>query len=338
MTLRSFGLTLAVATVAAVPASPTAQDGGQSSAIVDLGTLGGPFSSACAINDHNHVVGIANVDSVTYRAFLWRDGRMEVLPTLPGGGFSGASGINDHGQIVGSATNALFESRAVMWEDGVIAELGELPAALNCAANAINKHGDVVGSCDRVEGGGGFLWRNGEMIDVGLLPGWTYTYPTSINDRGVVGTPLHSDGPASPFVWEDGVLTDFGGSGSASATALNERGQIAGWRFGAGLEHLATLWDDGGLIDLGLLPGQAFSQATGLNNRRVVVGRTGPRPFVWQDGVMHDLGTMPGAAEATPLAINDRGVAVGQGATAIGEAHAVMWPRAGRRPPGRVAR
>jgi probable HAF family extracellular repeat protein len=196
----------------------------------------------------------------------------------------------------------------------------------------------VVGSCDRVEGGGGFLWRDGQMIDLGVLPGWTYTYPTSINDRGVVaGTLLHSDGPASPFVWEDGVLTDVGTSGVAGIAALNERGQIAGWRLGAGLEPLAVLWDHRGVIDLGLLPGQAYSQAIGLNNRGVVVGRSGPRPFVWQDGVMRDLGTLPGTAGATPLAINDRGVAVGQGET-TGEPHAVMWPRAGRRPPGRVIR
>jgi probable HAF family extracellular repeat protein len=98
---------LALACVISRPALDTAV--GQES-IVDLGTLGGPFSSASAINNRGQIVGVSNTDPVTLRGFLWEEDAMTELGTLPGGHFSGASGINDRGQIAGTSTNELFEA------------------------------------------------------------------------------------------------------------------------------------------------------------------------------------------------------------------------------------
>ena len=56
----------------------------------------------------------------SYRAFVWRDGRMKDLGTLPGDTFSQALFINASGQIVGQSSNDdgsdIF--RACLWENG----------------------------------------------------------------------------------------------------------------------------------------------------------------------------------------------------------------------------
>jgi probable HAF family extracellular repeat protein len=301
-------------------------------AVVDLGTLGGPFSSANAVNDRNQVVGISYIDAISLRAFLWEEGRMIQLPSLDGGASSSANGINDKGQIVGSASDAAFKVHAVLWEDGRITDLGELPGALNCSATAIDNHGHVVGSCDGVEGGG-FFWRDGTMTPLGALPGRPLTYPTSINDHDVVvGAAINPEGEPRAFRWEAGVLTDLGEAGLLFATSINERGQITGSSSLPAFVNQAVLWTDGRLVGLGIPPGASYSQAFGLNNRGEIVGRTSAAPFIWSRGVMRALPVLQEGA--VPLAINDRGVAVGQGGgTTPGEAHALLWPKSSTRVP-----
>ncbi len=83
--------------------------------MVDLGTLGGRDSSAKAINNTGQVVGSSEVvwgHRWEERAFLWDNGRMIDLSSLPevqAAGWSklyDAMGINDHGQIVGYGIRA----------------------------------------------------------------------------------------------------------------------------------------------------------------------------------------------------------------------------------------
>ena len=75
-------------------------------AAIDIGTLGGPYTFATAINNRAQVVG-QSVDAAETRitAFLWQDGRMTDLNSLVDPDCAGhlvfANDINDAGRITG---------------------------------------------------------------------------------------------------------------------------------------------------------------------------------------------------------------------------------------------
>jgi probable HAF family extracellular repeat protein len=84
----------------------------------DLGTFGGPSSSAYDINNAGQVVGSAQVADGSPRAYLFEKGQMKAIPT-PEGAKSWASAINHHGLVLGSYevdrqhTSYLYDGTAV---------------------------------------------------------------------------------------------------------------------------------------------------------------------------------------------------------------------------------
>jgi probable HAF family extracellular repeat protein len=83
--------------------------------------------------------------------------------------------------------------------------------------------------------------------------------------------------------------------------------------------------------DLGVLPGNAESSATGINNPGQVVGYSsgpfGTRAFLWtRSGGMQDLGTLSGGSFSRAFAINDPGDVVGTSGSLLG-ARATLWAR-----------
>ncbi len=85
--------------------------------------------------------------------------------------------------------------------------------------------------------------------------------------------------------------------------------------------------------DLGVLPGDTASAATGINNPGRVVGYSsgprGTRAFLWtRNGGMEDLGTLPGGNFSRALAINEPGDIVGTSGSPLG-ARATLWARTG---------
>lgn len=84
----------------------------QDGRVSDLGTLGGAFSAALAINNRGHIVGWSTSDGQKAsrkgrKAFLYRNGRMTPLdhmlesPDRQAWKLREATDINDHGQITG---------------------------------------------------------------------------------------------------------------------------------------------------------------------------------------------------------------------------------------------
>jgi probable HAF family extracellular repeat protein len=84
--------------------------------MVDLGTLGGSYSSAAAVSPSGEVVGDTTIAANANRAFCWNRGTgMVALDTL-GGSFSSASAVNPSRLAVGSSTTASGELHATVWQ------------------------------------------------------------------------------------------------------------------------------------------------------------------------------------------------------------------------------
>jgi probable HAF family extracellular repeat protein len=114
-----------------------------------------PSSDASAVNSQVHVVGssdviVGNPDSlsayVTKHAFLWQNGAMADLGSLPGGRYSAALGMNSKDAAVGGSETA-GGFHAFVNQNGKMVDLGNLAQdpKLNSEAIGINDRGEVVG-------------------------------------------------------------------------------------------------------------------------------------------------------------------------------------------------
>lgn len=158
----------------------------------DLGTLGGLFSQAWAINNAGVIVGEAADASNFSRAFRYTDADGMVAMETLGGFFDAARAVNASGVAAGYASAPSSSMwRAARWSaSGAITDLGTLGGMVS-AAYGINDNGDIVGwSTDSANQSRAFLYSNGVMVDLNtLLPagsGWTLTHAYAINDAGVI--------------------------------------------------------------------------------------------------------------------------------------------------------
>jgi probable HAF family extracellular repeat protein len=124
----------------------------------DLGTFGGDTGTTQWINDAGEVVGKADLPGSppqNHDAFLWKDGVLTDLGTLPGDSCSLAYQVNSRGQVVGTSEDQALclvptGEHAFLWEHGgPMVDLNTLippGSALQLVfAFAINDRGEIAG-------------------------------------------------------------------------------------------------------------------------------------------------------------------------------------------------
>jgi probable HAF family extracellular repeat protein len=179
------------------------------------------------------------------------------------------------------------------------------------------------------------------LEDLGVVKGMEYSEAAALNSFGsVVGIAYGGEYATCAFHYD--YLQKFiheEGAADSRAFGINSTSMIVGDAFPVGpmepRSH-ATLWKDGIPMDLGVLPGQVYSRANGINAMGQVVGYSGlqrdsteSRAFVWsgQTGMI-DIGTL-GGAYAQAYAINDAGYITGasqtQGMGPILTTHAFIY-------------
>ena len=183
----------------------------------------------------------------------------------------------------------------------------------------------------------------GKIRQLPTFPGDPDGAATAVNDEGqavgISGTcfvAVGSFSAAHALPWQNGTVTNLGSLGGIAWNtpgAINNRGVVVGFSDLPGDEdgnpnlHAFRWTSESGMEDLKTLPGDALSEATGVNDQGQIVGVSfaagfaNPRAFLWQNGVMTDLNRLIPAGSSLYLLsandINNEGVITGQACVLI---------------------
>ena len=319
-------------------------------AITDLGLMSGN-----AVNDSGEVVG-GGYPPKPNHGFLWiKASGMHDLGTFPGnppgGQYSSAVGINRTGEITGVSGAPTTGYPLPYFKPSLsqpMENIGLVPNygnshAIYGNAYSINNLGDIVGSNilnygDEVA----FFWSKATGVRQLYQPrGGRQTRAASINDVGQIVGLCQVPDSTSPgtLVWRaclwaahTSIPQSIGTLSqehiASTANAINHSGEVVGTSSNASTWH-AFLWTaQSGMMDLGVLDPNGFSEALAINAAGEVVGRvastqkTGVNPnyrgFVWtKAGGMKDLNHLipsgTGWALQWASSINTSGEIVGYG-------------------------
>jgi probable HAF family extracellular repeat protein len=250
------------------------------------GTVVVSVSVAFGINNNGQIVGDSRTSSQAIHAFLYDQGQMTDLGTLPANTQSEARSINDNGQIVGWTLPA-GPQHAFLYENGNMTDLGTLGGTASFAY-CINNAGQFVGdSWTNTSGLSdiGYVYSNGVMTALGSLGVWPVIQALAINDSGqIVGYAgaVSTGGPTVTrgFLYSGGSFTDLGNLGgfytNVFPNAINAGGQIVGTISGYETSVHAFLYSNGTMSDLNDLidPGLGWTllRASGINDNSQIVG------------------------------------------------------------------
>jgi probable HAF family extracellular repeat protein len=248
------------------------------------------------VNNRGQVVADVQYPSNDLHAYVWDDGAITDL-----GSPTRANDMNDAGVVVGFLGDDRFSFR---YEDG---QLGDVPGQIR----AINDQGDMVGDALYVQGQRTEL-RGGEPVSglainardhvTGLFPTppfyeYAFYWDGQLRDLGSLGGPhaaglsINEHDQLVGFMWDaqinyhavyydGGSIVDLGtatGSVGALATAINNRGDIAGNDHDGGMATAGWVGRVGQLrtIQSQLVDGSCFSmmEVQDINDRGEILAR-----------------------------------------------------------------
>lgn len=260
--------------------------GAQTYKVIDLGTLGGDYSGATAINYFGQVAGYSDTaDHSAVHAFLWtkETGMQDLNP--PEIAQSMALAINDFGDVVGVAiTKGEYPtSHAFLWTKATgMQDLGVIGDS--SVASGINDFGQLVGDTATDQGGdAAFMWSTAKgKRELSTQDGQLSTALAINNFNQVVGGASATDG-FHAFLWAPRTgMRDLGtlGGCEAEAAGINDAGQVVGGSIAVDCDPAtrhAFLWTkDTGMQDLGTPPGTSFGGPGAINIMGQVVGAACP--------------------------------------------------------------
>jgi probable HAF family extracellular repeat protein len=242
--------------------------------------------------------------------------------------------VNNHREVAGRL-HSLAEVRdhPAVWRNGNLSWLA-LPTGYSYGdANGINNGGVIVGESIRSVPGGevtisAVYWNaDGSVQTLPDLGGWN-NRAAAVNDDGqIVGFVLSPTNEPHAARWTGGVLTDLG---PGHATGINDRGQIAGTKPIAGVNHAVRWEPDGSVTDLGALvagesigiginaDGDVVGTSNETSNGLTTVGRR------WHDGQAARVDTGE-HTWTSPDRINDHGMMSGMASSQKASSESAVW-------------
>lgn len=189
-----------------------------------------------AINSAGQIAGGVETPNGQLHAFVWTNGNLVDLGTLPGATWASAYGINSSGQVVGTSSGGGRSAAFVSNGNTLTRVAGSLGGA-NSYGIAINDNGVVVGNAQNAQGYLNAFESTGQgMVNLGTLGG-SQSYAYGINDAGtVVGYSfLAGNTTVNAFAYLGGVLIDLNtllpansGWTINAAYGINNSGDIVG--------------------------------------------------------------------------------------------------------------